>query len=132
MMQLRILLVDDDPTVREVIGATLRMFGFETEAARDGDEALARMELKDFGAVITDHNMPGCGGLELVRALRARAYAGRIFVLSGSLSPEDRADYARLGVDGVAGKPLGVAELRGLLFAVRSGTSGGISAERSA
>lgn len=131
-MNLRILTVDDDAMVREIVGAALRLFGFEAAGAGNGREALELIERETFGAVITDHNMPAMGGLEFVRALRSRGYAGRVFVLSGNLSPEDRSAYARLGVDGVAIKPLGVTELRDLLFAVRSQTSGGISAERLA
>ena len=79
--------------------------------AKDGQEALALAAKNKFDVVITDHRMPRSGGLELVRKLRARKYAGKVVVLSGHLSPENIGIYEDLAVDEVLGKPFDSAEL---------------------
>jgi YesN/AraC family two-component response regulator len=59
--------------------------------------------------------MPHSGGLELVRKLRARKYAGKIVVLSGHLAPENIGTYEDLDVDEVVAKPIDSTELRELI-----------------
>ena len=64
----RLLLVEDDPTVREVLGCMLRMLEHDVTEAQDGPEALALIEQQAFDVVITDHGMPGMNGVELAAA----------------------------------------------------------------
>jgi CheY-like chemotaxis protein len=70
------------------------------------------MEVEQFDLVITDNNMPGVDGLELVRRLRKQKFGGKIVVLSAHLSDDKIQDYARLAVDEMLHKPFDVHELR--------------------
>jgi CheY-like chemotaxis protein len=110
--KLRILGVDDEPVIGESIAFLLEAPHRKIVVAKDGREALALTAKEKFDVVITDHRMPRSGGLELVRKLRARKYAGRIVVLSGYLSPENIGTYEELAVDEVVGKPFDSDELR--------------------
>lgn len=114
-MKTRVLLVEDDPQVRAFMDEALYFLGYQVRVANDGAAALGLVGEEDFEVVITDHRMPGMEGLELVRALRARGFAGRIFVVSGVLSARERADYRALRVDGIAAKPLALSELNAML-----------------
>jgi two-component system, chemotaxis family, chemotaxis protein CheY len=70
-----ILLVDDSATMRKIIMKTIRMAGLEVESiaeAGDGNEALEKIDEKVPDIIMCDVNMPGMGGLELVKAVRQR------------------------------------------------------------
>src|SRR5437763_16256369 len=113
--KLRILAVDDEPTIGESMVYVLNAPHRKIVVAKDGQEALALAAKQKFDVVITDHRMPRSGGLELVRKLRARKYTGKIVVLSGHLSPENIGVYEELSVDEVVGKPLDSGELREII-----------------
>ena len=114
-MKKRVLLVDDDLHVRSFMDEALHFLGFEVMVAAEAATALARLDEADFDVVITAHRMPGRVGLDVVRALRERRFAGRIYVVSGVLSPQERHAYGAMGVDGVASKPLSLVELSRLM-----------------
>jgi CheY-like chemotaxis protein len=110
--KLHILAVDDEPIIGEAIAYTLEAPHRTIVVASDGQEALAIAAKEKFDIVITDHRMPRSGGLELVKKLRQRKYAGKIVVLSAYLSPENIGTYEELAVDEVVSKPFDSAELR--------------------
>lgn len=114
-MKTRVLLAEDDAHVGAFMAEALRFLGFEVTVAGDGAKALAIAADREFDVVMTDHRMPEMDGLGLVRGLRARGFAGRIYVASGVLSVNERASYEAMKVDGIAAKPLALAELNGLL-----------------
>ena len=107
-----ILEVDDEPLIGESVAFVLEAPHRKIVIAKDGKEALALAEKEKFDVVITDHRMPKSGGMELVRKLRQRNYAGKIVILSGYLSPENIGTYEELAVDEVVGKPFDSTELR--------------------
>ena len=115
IMKKRVLLVDDDLQVRSFMDEALHFLGFEVIVAAEVATALAQLDQADFDLVVTDHRMPGREGLDLVRELRARRFEGRIYVVSGVLSPGERHAYEGLRVDGMASKPLSLSELSRLL-----------------
>jgi CheY-like chemotaxis protein len=80
----------------------------------DGEAALEYLatDATPFDVIITDNNMPGVSGIELVRALRERHFPGKIMVLSAHLSPEVRAAYEEMEVDAMIDKPFSVTTLR--------------------
>lgn len=67
----RILVVDDSTTMRQMVSFTLTDNGHEVTEAADGIKALAEAKGKKFDLVITDVNMPGMNGIDLVKSLRA-------------------------------------------------------------
>ncbi|HEU4623189.1 MAG TPA: response regulator [Steroidobacteraceae bacterium] len=68
----RILAVDDSPSMRQMVSATLTGAGYEVEQAEDGVQALALAGKQRFDLVITDVNMPNMDGITLVRELRGK------------------------------------------------------------
>jgi two-component system chemotaxis response regulator CheY len=66
-----ILAVDDSTTMRQMVSFTLSNAGHEVLEAQNGDEAIKLAKSNKFDLIITDVNMPGMNGIELVRALRA-------------------------------------------------------------
>lgn len=71
-MTRKILVVDDSPSVRQMIASTLKDAGYDVATASDGQEALDISQGRPFHAVITDQNMPRLDGLGFCRAFRAR------------------------------------------------------------
>jgi CheY-like chemotaxis protein len=111
---LRILAVDDDQVIRDVVRAALTREGHQVTTVDDGSRAHQLVEENPgaFDLVITDHQMPVMTGLELVACLRGMTYPGRIIVLSGSLDRELLAGYRALGVDDLLDKPVTLETLR--------------------
>jgi DNA-binding response OmpR family regulator len=107
----RILVVDDDQPILMLMQRLLSEFGFEAATAESGEAALAIASDGDLSLVLLDLNMPGMGGAETVKALRATA-AGRdvpILILSGH--PVPAAEIEELGVDGAVQKPFDLFDL---------------------
>jgi CheY-like chemotaxis protein len=113
---LRILVVDDDATVRDSIRLVFRSVGIEAVTAENGERALEAFGQAVFDGAIVDLMMPGMNGLETIRALRARAPDLPIIIVSGSLMRGDEAaQMLRMAVEleGVTSlsKPFGLNEL---------------------
>lgn len=116
MSVLRILVVDDDATVRDSIRLVFRSVGIEAVAAENGERALEAFGQAVFDGAIVDLMMPGMNGLETIRALRASAPDLPIIIVSGSLMRGDEAaQMLRMAVEleGVTSlsKPFGLNEL---------------------
>jgi len=112
----RILVVDDDVTIRDSIKLVLETIGFETVPAENGERALEAFARTGCDGAIVDLMMPGMGGLETICALREKSPELPIVVVSGSLTkgvamPEMLLMATELkGVTGLA-KPFKLAEL---------------------
>lgn len=85
----RILLVDDDESIRTVMMEILRLFGLEAEAVTSGEEALAAFDEARYALLITDHDMPGMLGAELIQILRRRYPSLPIIALTGADAEEE-------------------------------------------
>jgi two-component system OmpR family response regulator len=111
---LKILVVEDEKSVSHVIAMVLGGPTSKVTTARNGWEALIRIgvEPKPFDVVITDHRMPRMTGLELVRRLRTKNFAGKILVLSAHLTDQEIAAYEKLNVDMMMTKPFDFDELQ--------------------
>ncbi len=114
---LKILAVDDEPSIAQSMRFIFSRPLYELSSALDGETALARMadDPQPFDVVITDSNMPGVSGVELVRMLRERHFPGKIVVLSAHLSTDVRAAYQEMEVDALIEKPFSVKALRAKL-----------------
>ena len=109
-----ILVADDEPAVALAIKAALKFCGYSVLTVPDGKAALQRVQAEPerFAVVLSDHNMPGVGGLALVQALRAIHYPGSIVIVSAFLTPENEASYRELGVAEILAKPFNIERLR--------------------
>ena len=96
----RVLVVDDEAHIVQVVALKFRNAGLEVETAGDGDEALAALRRSPFDLVVTDLQMPVMSGIELARAMSADAALARIPVLMltarGHLLREGEADSANI------------------------------------
>jgi two-component system KDP operon response regulator KdpE len=106
----RVLVADDEAGIRKVVRDALERAGHEVETAADGEEALARFEQGAFDLLITDWNMPGVDGFELVRRVRKKS-ALPILVLTVRQEERDKVRLLDAGADDYVTKPFGVAEL---------------------
>ncbi len=96
----RVLCVEDDPIVGEVMLQLLAREGYWVAHSSDGRAAWDRLatDLSDFHVVVTDNQMPGWDGLQLVQHLRQAGYSGQIVVHCSPLAPHALASYRALGV----------------------------------
>ena len=106
----RVLIVDDDITVREVLASYLRAHRHEVEEAGDGEEALRLMRRQPADLVVLDLMLPGIDGLEVCRQLRATSDVP-VIMLTALGSETDRVLGLELGADDYVGKPFSPREL---------------------
>jgi Response regulator containing CheY-like receiver, AAA-type ATPase, and DNA-binding domains len=82
-MKTRILIVEDDEGVQEYVRNTLTGAGYESEIARDGEEAIAVMNKSPFGLVILDLFMPKLGGFQTIARLKQECPTAKVLAISG-------------------------------------------------
>ena len=112
---MRILVVDDFSTMRRIIRNLLRELGFtNVEEADDGSTALPMLQNSHFDFVVTDWNMPGMQGLDLLKAVRAEPKLQHIPVLmvTAESKREQIVEAAQAGVNGYVVKPFTAATLQ--------------------
>lgn len=112
---MKILIVDDFSTMRRIIKNLLRDLGFSnTQEADDGVTALPMLKGGDFDFLITDWNMPGMSGIDLLRAVRADEKLGTLPVLmvTAEAKRDQIVEAAQAGVNGYVVKPFTAAALK--------------------
>jgi len=115
----RLLAVDDDPMVREIITAYLSQEGCTVELAANGKEGLAKFCAGDFDIVLTDRTMPEMGGDQLAREVKKRKPQVPVVLLTGAGEGMIAAGEKPAGVDLVMGKPFTMAGLLTALAKLR-------------
>jgi len=106
-----ILVVDDEPTIAEVVARYLDRAGYRTAIAHDGDQALASADRSRPDLVVLDLMLPGVDGLEVMRRLRGTAVPPGVILLTAKGDESDRVIGLRLGADDYVVKPFSPAEL---------------------
>jgi CheY-like chemotaxis protein len=113
---LRVLAVDDEPSLRALISMMLERDGHAVTTAATGEEGLERLASAPFDLVISDVGLgPGINGWELGRQVRARFPGTRFALLTGWEAQIDPAEASAIGVEAVLAKPFRAADLRRLL-----------------
>jgi two-component system, OmpR family, response regulator RegX3 len=107
----RVLVVDDDPGILEVVAYSLTSEGFEVETVRDGATALEQAMEETHDLVILDLMLPGLSGTEVCRRLRAERRTMPILMLTAKDAELDRVLGLELGADDYVTKPFSQAEL---------------------
>ncbi len=108
---MRVLLVEDDPTIAEFVIKGLREAGFAVDHAADGVTALERAIAEPYDAAVVDVMLPRMDGLSLIDALRARGVRLPVLILSARRSVDDRVRGLQAGGDDYLTKPFAFAEL---------------------
>jgi two-component system response regulator RegX3 len=109
-MSARILLVDDDPGVLEVVSYALRHDGFDVTAVDSGESALDEARRTSYDAVLLDVMMPGLSGIDVCRTLRSESNVP-IVMLTAKDAELDRVLGLELGADDYVTKPFSMVEL---------------------
>jgi DNA-binding response OmpR family regulator len=128
----RILVVEDEPSIREVVSLYLRRAGYDVTVVGDGDAALERLSDRLPDLVVLDLMLPGAGGLEITRWLRARGDTP-IIMLTARREEPDRIAGLEMGADDYVVKPFSPQELVSRVRAVlrRAGKTAAVPAERA-
>lgn len=112
---LKFLVVDDFSTMRRIVKNVLQELGYSRiEEADDGKTALPLLQGGDFDFLITDWNMPGMQGIELLRAVRADGKLSKlpVLMLTAEAKREQIVEAAQAGVNGYVIKPFTAATLK--------------------
>jgi two-component system, OmpR family, KDP operon response regulator KdpE len=106
----RILIIDDDPQIRRTMRTTLTARGYQVGDARTGEEGLEELRNNTYDLVLLDMNMPGMGGTETCRLIRATSEVA-IIILTVSNTEQDKVEALDAGADDYITKPFSTPEL---------------------
>jgi len=128
----RVLVVDDEPIVREILERYLNRGGFDVTTASDGQAALDAYEAQRPDLIVLDLMLPGIDGLEVFRRLRKRGRGTGVIMLTARGEETDRVVGLDLGADDYVAKPFSPREIVARARAVlrRAGIDGGLAPQR--
>ncbi len=115
MMSDRVLIVDDDPGIRETISELIEELGYRAETASDGLDAVKLLESGPFLCVFTDIMMPNMSGLELIKKIKSHDVSLPIIVITGYASLEIAIEAMKFGASDFISKPFKVKQIEFLL-----------------
>jgi two-component system OmpR family response regulator len=125
-----VLVVDDEPGVRDMLTDALHLQGYQVKAVVDGFEALKELRTGDFNLVVSDINMPKVDGYEMLERMRNVGDATPVILLTARGEKADLARGFRTGADDYVTKPFGLEELSLRIEAVLRRTLGtGVAGE---
>lgn len=119
----RILIIDDDKDLTEMLAEYLGPEGFEIEIARSGEEGLGRARAEEYALVILDVMLPQINGFEVLRRLRGQSQCP-VIMLTARGQEVDRVVGLEVGADDYLGKPFSARELLARMNAVMRRTHG--------
>ncbi|HRI88643.1 MAG TPA: response regulator [Candidatus Hydrogenedentes bacterium] len=102
---LKILIVDDDPGVIDLLGAYLESRGYSVRTAKNGRDALVYLDDDQYDLVISDIEMAGINGFELLRQTRGKYPRIGIILMTGYTEAHPLSEALRAGADGYISKP---------------------------
>ncbi|NKR92797.1 response regulator [Rhodococcus hoagii] len=109
--QVRVLIVDDEPSLVELLSVSLRFQGFEVETATNGAEGLDKARAFRPDALILDVMMPGMDGFGMLRRLRADGVDAPVLFLTARDAVEDKVTGLTIGADDYVTKPFSLEEV---------------------
>jgi putative two-component system response regulator len=113
----RILVIDDEQVIRNLMCEILERVGYETMGAETADEALAQLEDARIALIVSDIVMPGLSGLELLEEVRARRPSLPVILVTGAGTYENLSQAVTRGADGLVIKPFSHADLQNAVAA---------------
>lgn len=129
----RVLLVEDEQALAVGLVDVLRVKGYEVDWESRGDEGLVKARAEGYDLILLDAELPGCGGFEILKALRSQGNRVPVIMLTARKTEMDRVLGFELGVDDYVTKPFSLLELLGRIGALlrRSGGGGNAATEAS-
>jgi two-component system response regulator MprA len=125
--EFRILVVEDDPAVRDALERALSFEGYAIDVARDGAVALSMVRDGDYDLIVLDVMMPHLDGLEACRRIRAGGDAIPILMLTARTAVDDRVEGLDAGADDYVAKPFSLDELLARIRALLRRSLGDVS-----
>jgi two-component system OmpR family response regulator len=122
---MRLLVVDDEATVRELLSDALRFAGFDVSSAASGAEAVALAVREPPDLILLDVMLPGMDGFEVVRRLRSSGGRVPVLFLSARDAPDDKVTGLKAGGDDYVTKPFHLRELIARIEAILRRAGGG-------
>ena len=123
----KILVVEDDPSVRDALERALAFEGYDVETARDGGVALSVLKEAALDLVVLDVMMPFVDGIEVCRRIRARGDGLPILMLTAKSAVGDRVEGLDAGADDYVTKPFALDELLARIRALLRRSTGDVS-----
>jgi DNA-binding NtrC family response regulator len=111
----QILIVEDNPHMSSLLADTLEFFDYKGISAKDGEEALRKLEEDSFDMVITDLRMPRMGGMDLLRTIKDKFPNLPVVVITGFGTDSSKSDALSAHADDFLSKPFKVDEIQELL-----------------
>jgi CheY-like chemotaxis protein len=108
----KVLIVDDEPTIRWALTEALRGWNYETVEAETGEAAIAAVETEQPAAVLLDINLPDSSGLDLLREIKRHRPQTAVIMITAETLFENAVAALRGGADDFIGKPINLDELR--------------------
>lgn len=119
-----LLVVDDEPSIRELLAESLRFAGFSVDSAACGGDVVAAVAMRRTDLVLLDVMLPDMDGFEVVRRLRASGNRAPVLFLSARDATDDKVTGLSLGGDDYVTKPFSLTELIARIEAVLRRTGG--------
>jgi DNA-binding response OmpR family regulator len=112
----QILIVEDDEEMRSLLKEFLEEEGFETECARNGADALREIVKKPFDLIVTDIEMPGLTGLDILPEMKKLRPGASIIVMTSFANEEVCRRSLEKGASGYLEKPIHIEKLKALIY----------------
>ncbi|MCP4039452.1 MAG: response regulator [bacterium] len=110
-MAYRILIVEDDKTMQEMLAVQLQQGGYSVVAVGSTDEALTVLATREFAVVVTDFDMPGRDGFELIKTLQSEGRDVPVIMMTGFASMATARRARESGASGFLAKPFTAEDL---------------------
>jgi len=111
----KILIVDDDHEVREMLGGNIALFGYEYDTAEDGLAAIDKLKGDNFSIVISDIKMPNFDGIQLLQYIRKNYPFVDVIIVTGFGDKYSYVDVIKEGASDFLSKPFNIDELEAKL-----------------
>lgn len=112
MKKKRILIVDDEKSVRVMLFSVLRIGNYAIDVAENGSQAIDYIEKTIYDLVITDYMMPGMNGLELIQKIKSKSPATPVLVITGT---ESARDLLKMESMACLAKPFNISDLQNMV-----------------
>jgi two-component system KDP operon response regulator KdpE len=107
----KVLIVDDEPSIRRALRTTFGTLGFDIAEAVNGEQAIPLLRASNFHAVLLDVNMPGMGGIQTCREIRRQFPQLAVLMLTVRNEEDDKIEALEAGADDYVTKPFPIREL---------------------
>lgn len=104
--EISILVVEDEEIIREIFSETFRSWGYKTDVAENGKEALEKVRDKEYDIIVTDLNMPFVNGIELIKKLKEKNYLAEVIVVTGFATIDNAIEAMKAGAFDFITKPV--------------------------